>query len=288
MLDALKQIESEPAEKSIAEPSGKPADDELLPPEPIEAEPRAVIHGQDVHAMPEAELNFPDDLLADTAALLDEYEKGELQSPPQEEPQPHDSRHMDLAANILAQIPARGPVTLFFAAPASTGVFAPSLVPLFSALAKQAGGRTLVVECDFRRAVLAARFGVEPKAGLGDVLASRAEWRSAVCRTEQESLDVICARAAGSADAAVRSSVPSLASWPSVDAALAEMREEYRLVLLENVSATGDQMSQLAALCHGAYLLIRAGQTPRHTARGSVAKLKSDGGQLLGCILLDA
>ena len=267
MFDALKQIEPKPGDK----PSDMPCDDNSSSPGP-----------------PEAELSFPDELLADTAALLDEYENGESQTPAliEENSPPRDSRHTDLAANILTQIPARGPVALLFAAPKSTGVFAPSLVPLFSTLAERASGptdgRTLVVECDFHRAALAARFAVEPEAGLGDVLASRAEWRSAVCRTEQENLDVICARAAGSAVA------QTLASWPKLKTILEEMQKEYRLVLLENVSATDDEMSQLAALCHGAYLLIRAGQTPRRAARESVVELKNSGGQLLGCILLDS
>ena len=41
-------------------------------------------------------------------------------------------------------------------------------------------------------------------------------------------------------------------------------------------------MSQLAALCQGAYLLLRAEQTPRDAARQTVKTINNGGGQLLG------
>ncbi len=285
---------------------------------------------------PEVELSFPDDLLADTAALLDELEKNEspVQPPAEEQPpveQPpaeelsvakeqspaiisdrkpfakawsRDSRHVDLTTNILTQLPVEGPVSLLFAATASGGVFASSLVPLFSTLAERIDGRTLVVECDYRHAALARRFSVEPEVGLADVLSSHRTWPTAVCQSEQAGLDVLCSRAAvggAAVSGAVRSGVEQStldprrsilgekgsASWSIFETILAEMHEQYRLVLLENVSATDREMAQLAALCHGAYLLLRSGQTPRSAARKSVKMVNNGGGQLLGCILLD-
>ncbi len=306
MLDALKQIESQ------ADANG--SRDESIRTAHPEAE------------RPEAELSFPDNLLAETAALLDRYEKGELptvssvpaaeeQELPQQavppvhaslaatpgsqlsEPQiARDFRHVDLAVNILSQIPARGTVNLLFAAPAASGVFAPSLVPLFATLAEQAGGRTLVVECDFCRPVLASRFSLEPRIGLDGVLAARAAWTAAVCRTDQNCLDVICAKAfnfssdiepAGKNAAATPWQSQADQSWTAMKSILAAARDKYRLVLLENVSAAGEELPQLASLCHGTYLLLRAAQTPRRTARAAVAEIKQSGGQLLGCILLD-
>ncbi len=307
MLDALKQIEGQAVE-------------------PAADQPIAAAAGE-----PEAELSFPDELLADTAALLDELEKNEspvqppveeqspVEQPPAEEPSvakeqsaaiisdreprakawSRDSRHVDLATNILTQLPVEGPVSLLFAATASGGVFASSLVPLFSTLAERFDGRTLVVECDYRHAALARRFSVEPEFGLADVLSSLATWRTAVCQSEQAALDVLCSRAAvgGAAGIGVDQSMldaqwsilgeKGSASWSIFETILKEMHEQYRLVLLENVSATDHEMAQLAALCHGAYLLLRSGQTPRNTARKSVKMVNNGGGQLLGCILLD-
>ncbi len=298
--DALKQIEDRAAGQSADQPIGA------------------------VGGGPEAELNFPDDLLSDTAALLDELEKNEsLLQPPQEqslskEQSPaiispskpraqawsRDSRHVDLAANILTQLPAAGPVSLLFAATSAGGVFASSLVPLFSTLAEGVQGRTLVVECDCRHAALARRFSVEPEVGLADVLSSHSTWPTAVCQSEQAGLDVLCSRAVRSGavrSGAVRSGAEQStldprgsilggkgsASWSIFETILAEMHEQYRLLLLANVSATVREMAQLAALCHGVYLLLRSGQTPRNVARKSVKAVNNGGGQLLGCILLD-
>lgn len=289
---------------------------------------------------PEAELSFPDDLLAETAALLDRYEKGELPAPapaaplrepdfPQPQtppvnaetaaplaetppsmpavlpavlpaflpvqPLPRDSRHVDLAINILSQIPARGTVDLLFAAPAGGGVFAAALAPLFATLAERAGGRTLLVECDFRRPVLASRFSLQPRAGLDDVLASRAEWTDAVCRTDRDCLDVVCATALNTFSAGETPEYAASNPWQSLEplirsdfkSILAPAGDKYRLVLLENVSFVGDELPQLTSLCHGTYLLLRAAQTTRRSARAAAAGIKQSGGCLLGCILLD-
>ena len=306
MIDALKQIE----DRTVEQADDKPLDE--------------------MHDRPEAELSFPDDLLSETAALLDKLEKHEsleqtpaVQAPavqaPLEEPlliEPseavekaspiildhkprakawsRDSRHVDLAANILTQLPVDGPVSLLFAATASGGVFASSLVPLFSTLAERVEGRTLVVECDYRHAALARRFSVKPKFGLAEVLSSRATWPTAVCRTEQAGLDILCSRALASGldqskFEAGRSILgeKSSASWAILQKMLEEMHEQYRLVLLENVSASDREMAQLASVCHGVYLLLRMGQTPRSAARRSVKMVNNAGGQLLGCVLLD-
>ena len=296
MLDALKKIDSGPVEK--------PSDD-ILP----------------VADAPEAELDFTDELLNDAAALLDELEKGsELEKGPEsekglsqtteliekkapladeqladEEPVAGESirkvlrpwvcehRHEDLAANILAQVSARTPTVLFFAATESSGVYSPSLTPLFSAIAERAGRRTLVVECDSLHAELAARFAIEPKAGLDEVLAGQADWKAAVCQSAQENLDVVCV-SAGEYDA----DRDLTSRLPAFKAILEEMQREYRLVLLTDVSASRKRLAQMAALCHGTYLLIRAEQTPRWNARRSVSELKGGPGRLFGCILLDA
>ncbi|MEA1951605.1 MAG: hypothetical protein U9N87_09480 [Planctomycetota bacterium] len=297
MIDALKQIEDNADEQSLDQPVAA------------------------VGSGPEAELSFPDDLLSGTAALLDELQASEeveqtpaemhlsvgVQAPageqtPIEQPEAiisdgkprteicsRDSRHLDLAANILGQLPADGSVSLLFAGMDAGGVHVSSLLPLFSTLAEQVEGRTLVVECDFRRAALARRFSVEPRFGLADVLSSLATWPSAVCPSEQPGLDVLCSYSAGSGAAGSGFEQFALDHQRSIFATmLTEMREQYRLVLFENVSASDREMSQLAAYCHGVYLLLRAGQTPRDAARQSLKMINRGGGQLLGCVLLDA
>ncbi|MBN2296292.1 MAG: hypothetical protein JXM70_27930 [Pirellulales bacterium] len=285
MIDALKQIEDNADQQTVRQTSPSMGD------------------------APEAELNFPDDLLSDTEALLEQLQAGESsqhstiqkqavpQQPevtisgekPRTERWSRDSRHVDLATNILAQLPATGSVSLLFAGMAAGGVHATSLVPLFSALAEGVEGRTVVVECDFHRAALARHFSVEPRFGLADVLSSLATWPSAVTPSIQDGLDVLCSLSTKSMAAGCEFDQFSSDHQRSIFAKmLTEIREKYRLVLLENVSVTDRQMSQLVAYCQGVYLLLRAGQTPRDAARVALKSINRAGGQLLGCVLLDA
>jgi protein-tyrosine kinase len=140
--------------------------------------------------------------------------------------------------------------------------------------AAQEGCATVLVEGDLRRPTLAALLGLAPRAGLAEVIDSKAELAQAVTRLGP--LALICAGGDG-ADAPLRSARAA--------AVLEQLRAAYDLVVLDAppalAFADGDR---LVAAADAALLVVRAGATPRQVVR---LALDSLGDRAAGIVLND-
>jgi Mrp family chromosome partitioning ATPase len=65
---------------------------------------------------------------------------------------------------------------------------------------------------------------------------------------------------------------------------LGELREHYRLVLIEAASLRHAETAPLAAACDGAYLVVRPGWDTRRGLGQAAAAIRQCQGRLLGCI----
>ncbi len=141
--------------------------------------------------------------------------------------------------------------------------------------AAQEGRATVLVEADLRRPSLARLVGLEPGAGVGDVLAGRAELAQAVARLGP--LAVVTAGEERDPGALLRG--------PAAAALLDQLRATHELVVLDAPPALafsdGDRLSGDA---DAALLVVRAGATPRQVVRLALDAL---GERAIGIVLND-
>lgn len=190
-----------------------------------------------------------------------------------------------LAGLLLDEFPAERPAVLMWTTPGGPGATRCTAAWLAAALAERAPGQVLAVDCDFQRPGLAAVLGCQRPSdpngrwGLAEVLAAGASWREAVCPTRRRGLDVLPAAAAPATG-------PLLVPGGAWRALLAELRQRYRLVLLEVPGLEEPGAACLARGCDAALLVLRPGRTGRRAARRAVRLLKQSGVKALGCVLL--
>jgi Mrp family chromosome partitioning ATPase len=140
--------------------------------------------------------------------------------------------------------------------------------------AAREGRATVLVEADLRRPSLARMLGLSPRAGIADVLAGRAELGQAIGRLGPLALLL----AGEGAD-------PAQARAPGATALMDELRAAYELVVLDAppalAFADGDRLSGEA---DAAFLVVRAGTTPRQVVRLALDAL---GERAAGIVLND-
>jgi capsular exopolysaccharide synthesis family protein len=129
-----------------------------------------------------------------------------------------------------------------------------------------AGRRTLLIECDFRRPVLAERYGLDSTPGLSEYLVGEASPREVLRSIDvegpiAESLPVIPAGERGTLPAEMIAS-------RRFEEFLTQVAKAYELVVLDSppLLAVGDTL-ELVPQVDGVLLCIRLGQTTRDGAQ---------------------
>jgi Mrp family chromosome partitioning ATPase len=185
--------------------------------------------------------------------------------------------YQDLASRILAELTPGRPRAVAFTSPADGPETTAVLVRLAPVLAEQVEGGVLLVDADFRRPRLAAEFGVEARAGLGEVLSGEASWSDAVRPTAVPRLHLLpgspVALPAGRA-----------AELPDLERLLRDMVRHYALVLVAAGSLAHPEAAEVAGACEGAYLVARLGQTTRPAVRQAAQLIQRCHARLLGCV----
>jgi len=148
---------------------------------------------------------------------------------------------------------------------------------LATALAR-AGRRVVVVDADLRRPRLAAYLGVDSSCGLSDVLAGRAEAPDVWQRRGTRELYVLPA-------GPVPSNPADLLRSARMARLVGQLRDEFDAVVVDTPPALScADAAAVASLADGAVVVVRAGRTRRHELAGVVARLRSVGAPLLGCV----
>lgn len=173
-----------------------------------------------------------------------------------------------LARSILRLLPVQQSAILAVTSPGrgdgKTGVVA-GLAP---ELARRVDGGALVVDADFQKPDLSARVCFSPSAAVG-----------LIYPTDLPGLSVLPAfpepRATGRAERKLD------AAW------FGEMRDRWPLVLLDLASLEEAETPAALRHCDGACLVVRLGHTGRRATARAARTIRSAGGRLLGCAIVE-
>lgn len=181
-----------------------------------------------------------------------------------------------MAANILAQLPAGRSAAVLFTSPAGECTTTRTVAPLAAILGETVRGGVLAVDARCGAAELAASFGVSARRGLREVLEGTARWQDVVRATPISNLHVLPGSEGAGAAHSPQSGV--------LAAMLDQARRQYRLVLIDADSLDRPEASALARLCDGVYLVVRLGRTPRRAVLEAMDAARRVGGRVLGCV----
>lgn len=145
----------------------------------------------------------------------------------------------------------------------------------------QAGQRTLLLDCDFRKPTQHSIFEVDDAVGVSTVLAGREPLEKAVQHTAIEGLDLL---ASGPIPLNPSEILNSQAFSDMVD----ELSLKYDHIIIDSppVNAVTDARI-LSALCDATVIVLRADKTTRKHSEYARDALNSVGARLLGCIVND-
>lgn len=193
----------------------------------------------------------------------------------------HDRHFVELAENLLGQLPPDGRAALLFVG-AEPGRIEPKVLgSLAAVLAERTAGEVLLVDCDLRREESADLLGVStPKQpGLAEVLAGAVHWEEAVVDTHGKGVGLL------PGSRLPRGLLPEQLEEIDPAGLVAELRKRYQLVLFAGTRPDEPLIVRLTACCDGTYLAVRLGETQRRTAARAIRALQRRGGRLLGSIV---
>lgn len=146
-------------------------------------------------------------------------------------------------------------------------------------VAARSGGRVLLIDGDPRRRGVTRMLGLNPDAGLAEVLHGAASWRNLLVLDPASGAQILPLSGSGlSAD--------DLFSAPPMDALLAELRQAFDLTVIDTapVLVLADARV-LAAKADSVLLLARWRRTPARAVAAAVRILNQSGARILGVTL---
>jgi len=120
--------------------------------------------------------------------------------------------------------------------------------------------RVLLMDCDLRRPAIHRALGIQPAAGLAEVLDGKAEADAAITRVEGANLDVLPVRG--------RPQNPSeLLGSPRMAELMNSLGSRYDRIILDTPAALGlPDARSVSDFCDGIVLVVRAGRTRQEDA----------------------
>jgi capsular exopolysaccharide synthesis family protein len=119
------------------------------------------------------------------------------------------------------------------------------------------GRRVLLIDCDLRRPKIHRSLGLDPRAGLGEILLGNATFEDAVAHVDGIGLEVL----------PVRTPPPNpseLLASSQMRALLDDVKSRYDQVILDTPACLGlPDTKTITELCDGIILVVRADVTPR-------------------------
>lgn len=139
------------------------------------------------------------------------------------------------------------------------------------------GRKVLLMDCDLRKPKIHRSLGLEPEAGLAEVLLGQAKLDDAIMTVEGLTLDVL----------PVRTCPPNpseLLASPEMRALIEEVSRRYDQVILDTPACLGLPDSKIVTeLCDGVIMVVRAGATPRDDIQTALEII--DRRRILGLLL---
>jgi capsular exopolysaccharide synthesis family protein len=139
------------------------------------------------------------------------------------------------------------------------------------------GRRVLLIDCDLRRPRVHSALGVQPKAGLAEVLNGDVTFEEAVVRAEGADLDVLAVR-----DRPVNPS--ELLGSPSMRELIVAVGKRYDRVILDTPAALGlPDAKAVGDQCDGLVMVVRADKTRQEDIQSVIEILGRN--RVLGVVL---
>lgn len=139
------------------------------------------------------------------------------------------------------------------------------------------GRRVLLIDCDLRRPKVHRALGVQPRAGLAEVLLGEAPLDDAIVRVDGANLDVLAVRS--------RPTNPSeLLGSPAMRELVAKVAQNYDRVILDTPAALGLPDAKVVGdRCDGLVMVVRADRTSQEDVQTVLEIL--DRRRMLGLVL---
>lgn len=186
----------------------------------------------------------------------------------------------NLAVQIIADLAGRLPAAIVLSSPLDGTGTTRTVLPLADALARQMGGKILLVDADYRKADLTAWGRVFGHRGLWDAIHAPANWPQFVCRTDLPGVFLLPgAKHSIGADASAVLGFREL---------LEQLLQHYRLVVVDAPSLMQPGTVLLGSQCEGLYLVARLRHTSARALREAAELLRCQQVRLLGCVVLEA
>ena len=143
----------------------------------------------------------------------------------------------------------------------------------------QAGGKTILLDCDMRKPSLHKIFGYPRDKGISSILVGNCEVRDALITTQVPNLDIIpCGP--------IPPNPSEILGSPRMSKLMEFLRKTYSKIIIDSppITAVTDAVV-LGSLVDGTVLVIRAGGTPREIVRNGLNQLKGVNSPILGVVL---
>ena len=138
-------------------------------------------------------------------------------------------------------------------------------------VAAQAGMRTIVVDCDFRRPALQRSLGATPKAGLVEVITGQSKLEDVIVRDRASDLEMICT-------GHFRGDFLALLTSKAFDNLMFQLRLDYDLVIIDSPpSAVVSDTHVLTRMADATLFVVKWGQTRQNLAVSEFNTLLSNG-----------
>ncbi|MGH0029744.1 MAG: CpsD/CapB family tyrosine-protein kinase [Myxococcota bacterium] len=139
------------------------------------------------------------------------------------------------------------------------------------------GKRVLLIDCDLRRPKVHRTLGLQPEAGLAEVLTDEVSVEDAIVKAENANLEVLPVRG--------RPANPSeLLGSARMREVVQEVSQRYDRVILDTPAALGlPDAKAVADLCDGVVMVVRAGTTKQEDVQTMMEIL--DRSRVLGLVL---
>ena len=150
-------------------------------------------------------------------------------------------------------------------------------INLAAVTAMSVGRRVLLIDCDLRRPKIHSSLGLDPRAGLGEILLGQATIEDAVEIVEGLGLEVLPVRVAPS-------NPSELLASARMRALLDDVKSRYDQIILDTPACLGlPDTKTVTELCDGIILVVRADVTPRSDVEAVLEIL--DRRRVLGTLL---
>lgn len=150
-------------------------------------------------------------------------------------------------------------------------------VNLATVTAMSVGRSVLLVDCDLRRPKVHWTLGLQPQAGLAEVLLNQATLDEAITKLDGVNLDVLPVRM-------IPANPSELLASPEMRRLIEEVARRYDRVVLDTPACLGlPDAKSISELCDGLVMVVRAGVTPKEDVQAALDIL--DRRRVVGLVL---